>query len=37
MGANSSLLEQTPFLKGFGVQESKQEVTEVVFFVKKWW
>ena len=29
-GANSFLLELTPFQKGFAVQESKQEATMVV-------
>ena len=30
MGANSFLLEKIPTQKGFGMQESKQEVTKVV-------
>ena len=34
MGANSFLLEWIPFQMGFCVQESKQEVTKVVIFVK---
>ena len=35
MGANSFLLEWTPFQKGFGVQESKPKVTKVVSLVEK--
>ena len=31
---SSSLLEETPYLKGLVVQESKQEVTEVISTVK---
>ena len=34
MGANSFLLEKTPFQKGSSVQESKQEVTEVISLAK---
>ena len=34
MGANSFLLEKTPFQKRIGVQESKQEVTKVVSLVR---
>ena len=33
LGANSFLLEQTPFRKRHGMQENKQEVTKVVFIV----
>ena len=34
VGANSYLLEKTPFQKGIGVQERKQQVTKVVSLVK---
>ena len=34
LGANSFLLEQTPFQKGYGKQESKLEVIKVVSLVK---
>ena len=34
LGANSFLLEQTPFQEGLGVQESDQEVTKVVSLIK---
>ena len=30
LGANSFLLEKTPFHKGLGVQESKKEITDNV-------
>ena len=30
LGANSFLLEKTPFQKGIGVQEHKQEVTNII-------
>ena len=33
-GANSFLLEKTPFQKGSGVREAKQEVTNVVSLVQ---
>ena len=33
-GANSFFLEKTPFQKGLGVQDSKQEYTKVVSLVK---
>ena len=35
LGANSFLLDETLFQKGLGMQESKKEVTKVVFLVKK--
>ena len=35
VGTNSFLLEQTPFKKGFGVQENKQQVPKAVFS-KQW-
>ena len=36
LGANSFLLEQTPFQKETDVHESKQEVTDIVS-LEKWW
>ena len=33
VGGNSSLLEHVPFQMGFGVQESKKEVTKIVSLV----
>ena len=33
-GANSFLLELTPFQKGLGVQETKQELTKTVSLVQ---
>ena len=35
MGANYFLLEWISFQKGFGVKESKQEVTVVIYLVKQ--
>ena len=35
LGANSFLLELTSYLKGFGVQKIKQDITKVVSLVKK--
>ena len=32
--ANSSLLEQIPYQKGFSLEEDKQEITKVVSLVK---
>ena len=34
-GANSLLLELSPFQKGSALQESKQEVTKITSLVKK--
>ena len=36
-GANSFLLEQTPFQKGLGVLGGKQEVTKVISLLHKSW
>ena len=33
MGANSFLLEQTPFRRGLDVQESKHKITKIVSLV----